>query len=88
MPVPRMLLSILLLSVVGSCSRHVSPTPAPASSRVLTDSVLHDRLIHDTTLFYAAYCRTPKDSLMTALDSASRAACRLRGQRQMQFKIF
>ena len=88
MPVPRMLLSILLLSAVGSCSRHVSSTPAPASSSILTDSVQYIRSIHDTTLFYAAYCQTPKDSLMTARDSAARAACLVRNQRQPQFKIF
>ena len=79
MPVPRTLIAIVVLSVVGACARHVSPRPAQASSTSIAD----------TTLFYAAsVCQAPKDSLTATRDSASLAACQLRNERPVHIKIF
>jgi hypothetical protein len=80
MPIPRRLIAIVVLAIVGACARHVPPTAAPASSR----------LIADTTLFHIVppFCQTPKDSLTVTRDSATMAACQLRNQRGPQFKIF
>ena len=51
---------------------------------MLTDTLFYSRIVYDTSL--SAYCQTPKDSVMTARDSANRATCRVR--RQLEFKIF